>query len=243
MGYLLEARSPVKLWRFAEERHSRLVLALDFVDGQAVDEGSKRFLNKCFRLLDSLREYIVGVKIGFPLLLSTDTNGVRELIDVFGKELYFLSDFKIGDVPEVVNYTLKLLGDLGFDGATIHLFQGGLRRISVKSIDLFGVLLMSHPEALLFERNLEELINQSSAPLIDGVVVGATRKEYLQEVRRKLPAKTILCPGIITQGAQPGQALKFGGDFEIVGRAITMSPDPVSSVKMILEAERNVFER
>lgn len=243
MGYLLEARSPIKLWRFAGERRSRLVLALDFVDEQAVNKDSKNLLNKCFRLLDSLREYIVGVKIGFPLLLSIGIDGVRELIDVFGKELYILSDFKIGDVPEVVNYTLKLLRDLGFDGATIHLFQGGLQRVSIKSIDLFGVLIMSHPEAILFERNLEELINQSSMPSVNGVVVGATRKEYLQEVRRRLPAKTILCPGIITQGAEPGQALRFGGDFEIVGRAITMSPDPASSIKTILEAERNVLER
>jgi len=243
VGYLLEERSPVKLWRYAGERHSRLVIALDFVDGQAVDEDSEKLLKKCFRLLDSLREYIVGVKIGFPLLLSIGTDGVRELTDVFRKELYFLSDFKIGDIPEVVNYTLKLLEDLGFDGATIHLFQGGLHRISVESLDLFGVLLMSHPEALLFERNLDELINQSSMPSVDGVVVGATRKEYLQEVRRRLPKKTILCPGIIAQGAEPGQALRFGGDFEIVGRAITMSPDPVSSIKMILEAERNVLEK
>lgn len=242
MGYHLEPRVPLKLWRFAEDRRSRLILALDFPDGSSSSGRSRSILGKCFRLLDSLKEYIVGVKIGFPLLLSIGVDGVKELVADFKKELYLLSDFKIGDIPEVTRYIIKSLEDIGFDGATVHLFQGGLTRTVGDSINLFGVLMMSHPEAVLFEKNFKELINEASEARVDGVVIGATKKEYIQDVRKKLPQKTILCPGIVTQGAEPSQALRYGGDFEIVGRAITASTDPVISTRKLLEVERSVLQ-
>jgi orotidine-5'-phosphate decarboxylase len=243
VGYCPEGRAPLKLWRLAEDRGSRLILALDVIDGSPFKWGDRSLLDRCFRLLDSLREYIVGVKIGFPLLLSIGVSGVREIIADFKEEFYFLSDFKIGDIPEIATYTVSSLQDLGFDGATIHLFQGGLTRITRDSIDLFGVLMMSHPEAILFEKNFNELINEALKARVDGVIVGATKKEYIQEARKKIPQKTILCPGIITQGAEPSQALKYGGDFEIIGRAITASTDPILSTRKILEVERGVLQR
>jgi len=242
VGYYLEPRVPLKLWRFAEDRRSRLILALDFPDRSSTGGRSRSILDGCFRLLDSLKEYIVGVKIGFPLLFSIGVDGVKELVEDFKKELYLLSDFKIGDIPEVARYAIKSLEDTGFDGATVHLFQGGLRRTVGDSINLFGVLMMSHPEAVLFEKNFKELIYEASEARVDGVVIGATKKEYIQDVRKKLPQKTILCPGIVTQGAEPSQALRYGGDFEIVGRAITASTDPVISTRKLLEVERSVLQ-
>ncbi len=243
MGYCPEVKAPLKLWRLAEDRSSRLILALDLLDGSPLKWKFRSLLDRCFRLLDNLREFIVGVKIGFPLLLSIGVNGVREVIADFKGEFYFLSDFKIGDIPEVATYTISSLQELGFDGATIHLFQGGLARMTSDSIDLFGVLMMSHPEATLFEKNFNELINEALKARVDGVIVGATKKEYILEVRKKLPQKTIMCPGIITQGAEPSQALRYGGDFEIVGRAITASADPILSARKILEVERGVLQR
>lgn len=243
MGYCPKAKAPLKLWRLAEDRGSRLILALDLLNGSPLKCKSRSVLYRCSRVLDNLREYIVGVKIGFPLLLSIGVNGVREIIADFKGEFYFLSDFKIGDIPEVATYTMSSLQHLGFDGATIHLFQGGLARITRGSIDLLGVLMMSHPEATLFEKNFNKLINEALKARVDGVIVGATRKEYIQEVRKKLPQKTIVCPGIITQGAELGQALRYGGDFEIVGRAITASSDPILSTRKILEVERGVLQR
>lgn len=243
MGYSLKGKAPLKLWRFAEDKKSRLILALDLLDSYSLGIESRGALDECLKLLDGLKEYVVGVKIGFPLLLYIGVNGVKELIEEFKKEFYFLSDFKLGDIPEVTKFTLRLLEELGFDGATIHLFQGRLTNITGNSINLFGVLMMSHPGAILFEKNFEDLLKEASNPKLDGVIVGATKKQYIQEVRRRLPHKTILCPGVITQGAEPAQALGYGGDFEIIGRAITASPDPVSSTKKIVEVERSVLQR
>jgi len=243
VGYRPKTKAPLKLWRLAEDRSSRLILALDLLNSSSFKWNSRSLLERCSRLLDNLREYIVGVKIGFPLLLSVGVDGVGEIIADFKGEFYFLSDFKIGDIPEVATHTMSSLQGLGFDGATIHLFQGGLARITRDSIDLFGVLMMSHPEAILFEKNFNELINEALKARVDGVIVGATKKEYIREARKKLPRKTIVCPGIITQGAEPSQALRYGGDFEIVGRAITASADPILSTKKILEVERGVLQR
>lgn len=241
MGYRLEGKAPLKLWRFAEDKQSRLVLAYDPFDSSSSIEPREIFRN-CYRLLDGLKEHAVGVKIGFPLLLRIGVEETKSLIEDFKNDFYFLSDFKLGDIPEVNNYTLRLLEGLGFDGGTIHLFQGGLSNLPVNSINLFGVLMMSHPEAKLFERNFEDLLQEASKVRLDGVIVGATRREYIQKVRRRLPGKTILCPGVIVQGAEPGQVLKYGGDFEIIGRAITTSSDPFSSARKVVEVERNVLK-
>jgi len=243
VGYCLEGKAPLRLWRFAQDKQSRLILALDLLDDSSLRAEPREILGKCFSLLERLKEYVVGVKIGFPLSLNLGVDSLKELIQNFKEEFYFLSDFKLGDIPEVNKFTLRLLERLGFDGATIHLFQGSLTNMIGDSINLFGILMMSHPEAIIFEKNFEDLLKEASNSKLDGVIVGATKKQYIQEVRSRLPRKTILCPGVVIQGAEVAQALRYGGDFEIIGRAITASPDPALSAKKIVEVERNVLQR
>ncbi len=50
----------------------------------------------------------------------------------------------------------------------------------------------------------------------------------------------ILTPGIGAQGAQPGDAIKNGADYEIVGRAIYTSDNPQKSAE---EIRKKINER
>jgi orotidine-5'-phosphate decarboxylase len=230
-------RAPEKLWRISEDRRSRLILALDIHDGSA---DKRLLLRKCIRLLDELRKLVVGVKIGLPLSLSIGFDGVSEILDRFRREFYMIADFKLSDIPEIIQVALEGFWRMGFDAAIAHLFQGGLGEVR-RSIDLFGLVAMSHPQAQLLQQSFHRLLEEAEAAGVDGIIVGATRGELIMEARKILPGKTILSPGVIAQGASPAHALKMGGDFEIIGRAITMAEKPLEMARMIVGAERDVL--
>jgi orotidine-5'-phosphate decarboxylase len=230
-------RSPEKLWRISEDRRSRLIIALDLHDNSA---DKRQLIKRCISLLDGLRELSVGVKIGLPLSLSIGFDGVSEILDRFKGEFYMIADFKLSDIPEIIQVVLESFWRIGFDAAIAHLFQGGVGEVR-RSIDLFGVVAMSHPQARLIQQSFHRLLEEAKTAGVDGIIVGATRGELIAEARRILPEMTILSPGIVTQGASPAHALRMGGDFEIVGRAIMMAEKPLEAARMIVEAERDVL--
>ncbi|MEM3952267.1 MAG: hypothetical protein QXP74_02505 [Nitrososphaerota archaeon] len=87
------------------------------------------------------------------------------------------------------------------------------------------------------------MIIEASSNKIVGVVVGATKEHFIREVRRKLSDKTIISPGVVTQGGEIGASLRYGSDFEIIGRAVTFSEDPLPILRRIVEVERNVLKK
>jgi len=230
-------RAPEKLWRISEDRRSRLIIALDLHDNSA---GKQQLIKRYTGLLDGLREFVVGVKIGLPLSLSIGFDGISEILDRFKGEFYMIADFKLSDIPEIIQVVLEGFWRMGFDAAIAHLFQGGVGEVR-RSIDLFGVVAMSHPQAQLIQQSFHRLLDEAKAAGVNGIIVGATRGQLIAEARRILPETTILSPGVVAQGASPAHALRMGGDFEIVGRAITMAEKPLEAARMIVEAERDVL--
>lgn len=218
-----------KLTKISERNRSRVILALDYPPTK-VDVPD---------LLEVLSWGLCGVKLGIPYLLRQGLEGVGDLIEAFGESLYILADFKLADIPEIISLELSLLEDIGFDGAILHLFQGGVPRAVRKTgLDIIGIIAMSHPEARLFEDNLEYMCKEALAANVGGVIVGATKPGLIPKVRRLLGKEVaIITPGVGHQGAPAGYALREGADFEIVGRSIVCSIDPVEALESILEAE------
>ena len=237
MAQVPRGRAPEKLWRISEDRRSRLIIALDLHDNSA---GKQQLIKRYTGLLDGLREFVVGVKIGLPLSLSIGFDGISEILDRFKGEFYMIADFKLSDIPEIMQVVLEGFWRMGFDAAIAHLFQGGVGEVR-RSIDLFGVVAMSHPQAQLIQQSFHRLLEEAKAADVNGIIVGATRGQLIAEARRILPETTILSPGIVAQGASPAHALRMGGDFEIVGRAITMAEKPLEAARIIVEAERDVL--
>ncbi|HDH07117.1 MAG TPA: orotidine-5'-phosphate decarboxylase [Thermoproteales archaeon] len=229
-----------KLWKLAENKRSRIILAVDFT--RLPQEASKILrIQHLTTLLRELRHYVAGVKIGFPLSLQVDFEGIKYIIEEFREDYYFIADFKLADIPDVVEYELNELSAMGFDGAIIHLFPLGygevIRKTSAK-IDIYGLIVMSHKGAIFFEENFERLLEYASSIYeIAGVVVGATRLNYIKKARKTLKEKIILSPGVGIQGTPFGEALKHGADFEIIGRSITLSTNPRKKAKEIIEKQ------
>lgn len=217
-----------KIWELAESKDSRLIVALD-----KVSEEPKKLVVK-------FEEYAVGVKVGLPLLLQWGPKAVRELCEAFHDKLYMLCDLKLADIPHIVAEELSLIKEMGFDGAIVHLFQGGIKTISSTSSrpELFGLVAMTHPESRLLEAHFNELVGEALDAGLEGLVVPATKPVLVKAARKAAPNAILVAPGVGAQGSSPGSALEAGADFEIVGRMIVASPDPSSAARTVREAQR-----
>jgi len=219
-----------KVWEIAEVKNSRIILALDFLNPRFSIE----------KFVSEVADLVAGVKIGLPFLLKYGNKAIKELVKEYSDDMYLLADFKLADIPSVVKDELRRISELGFDGAITHLFQGGLYRVREITcpIDLIGVLYMSHPDAYLFEKNIECLLEEAIKGKVDGVVVGARQSKVIKLAKQRLDGVTVFSPGIGIQGGGYGEAIRNGADFEIIGRAISLSDNPREVVLRILEGER-----
>lgn len=220
---------------------SRIIVALDF------HPPGRDPLEWWIHVLEEISDIIAGVKIGLPALLKTGLKGISKLVQRFEDEVYFLADFKLADIPAVVLEEIEQLSALGFKGSIIHLFPMGYEPVVDKARKLehqiFGVVYMSHRGCKLFNELFQTLLEYALTLHVDGVIVGATEQDKIRSVRAKLGKKMlILSPGVGAQGASPGSALRAGADFEIVGRAITMSRKPRQAAISITRAQVMKYE-
>lgn len=231
-----------KLASLAKEKRSRLILALDLV---ATGERN-HIRSKVSRLLKDLKELVIGIKIGYPFLLSAGSSMIEEIINDYRHSYFFIADIKLADVPHIARIVSSIIAHMGFDALITHIFQMGLEDwlpdAMALGIGIIGVLMMSHKGAKLFESLFQRMLKYVEAVNLDGVVIGATRPGYIREARRVLGDQVaIFSPGIIRQGAEPGIALKSGADYEIVGRAIIESLNPLSVARYIVKKEREII--
>lgn len=217
---------PSKLWEVAEAKRSRVIVAVDVPALNPLE------------LINMVKGYAAGVKVGLPALLRWGLEALKTICEEHREELYILCDFKLADIPYIVAEELKALKELGFNGAILHLFQGGIEEVAALEgrPDLYGVVAMSHPRAELLNSHFKELLLAALRAGLEGCVVPATRAAVIREARRRAPGLTLLAPGIGAQGAPPGSAVAAGADFEIVGRAITRSPDPRSACMRVRDS-------
>ncbi|MHA1615974.1 MAG: orotidine-5'-phosphate decarboxylase [Candidatus Njordarchaeales archaeon] len=226
--------------------------------GKSLDMGGSRIilaldnpLIDCVALADKLRGRIAGIKIGLPYILTKGSAQTRDFLKNFAEDFFFIADTKMADVGHVMVMTLEKLNEMNFDAAIVHGFVGVKNALDVlvessKELDmkLFMVAAMSHPGA-------EEMLNKSFKKLLDiakdldfyGIVLPATMPQYIRDARKILGNKemVIISPGVGAQGANPGDALKAGADFEIIGRLIVNAQDPLKVVSHINEVHSEII--
>lgn len=225
-------RLPGKLEHISRLKGSWVILALDYARGS----NPLAYWSELLRRTTGL---VAGAKVGLPALLRVGPAGISELVQSFGDELYFLADFKLADIGDVVSEELSILKEMGFDGAIVHLFPRCLDKLPPDTLDVYGLASMTCPRSLVDE-HMEELLDYASTLRLKGLVVAATKPEAIRKAREKFRHAVILSPGVGVQGAPPASALKAGADYEIVGRSVVLSEDPVRELTRIVEAQRAV---
>jgi len=230
-----------KALRIGREKNSRIILALDLY---AERRDEKELVSaKISRILSNLKDYIAGVKIGLPTLLTLGLENVEKIISKHRDELFFIADMKIADIGYVSRVLVRKASETGFDAVISHAIMGQwvLKEIvdeaRKSNVGVLTVCAMSHMGAnesinTLFRKNLEFSLKVG----VDGFILPATMPEYIREARAKTKEHLIASPGVGVQGAKPGAAVEAGADFEIIGRSIYLASDPV-------KAARNYDER
>jgi len=240
--------------QIAKIKKSKIILALDFPFEKP--ENRRKLFSKAEQSLEAVHPYVCAVKFNRHLILPLGLfNGVQKLVrKAHDMGLITIMDCKINDVGSTNRTIAEYYYAAGFDALIANPFVGweeGLKPVFDVARRLQrGVILlvyMSHKAAwegygqiICNAETGEKLLQYVSFAKkalkwgADGVVVGATYPERITEaheiLREKIP---IYSPGIGTQGGKIQSALKAGAHYLIVGRAITLSENPVGTAKEI----------
>lgn len=225
------------------ESANRVVVALDYDNEQDV-----------YALVDQLDASKCRLKVGKELFTYCGPQLVKDLtsrgFDVF-------LDLKFHDIPNTVAKAVKAAADLGVWMVNVHVSGGAemMRRSAAIIADhphrplLIGVtVLTSTAQSDLDELNINgdikdrvlayaRLAQQSG---LDGVVCSAQEAPV---IRKALGDDFVLVtPGIRPIGADaddqhrivtPGDAIRDGSSYLVVGRPITKAADPLESLDQI----------
>lgn len=188
------------------------------------------------KTLKGIRDYIPKVKFSYITLLDGGLEYLKEVYKLGWEEVIF--DLKLADIDSTMVGIVSRLTSfsdsfishsfIGFEGAldTLSSF------LSKEGKGLYLVLSMSHKgwndSFYPYLKDIARHVNPK------GFVVGATKPEMIKVVRNDFPKKLIISPGVGVQGALFGDALCNGADYEIVGRSIYSSTDPVKTTRELV---------
>ncbi|MEM0135306.1 MAG: orotidine-5'-phosphate decarboxylase [Thermoplasmatales archaeon] len=200
---------------------SNIILALDIESKE-----------NAIKVAEQVRDYVKAFKVGYPLILN---NGVSVIDDVatFGDVIV---DLKIADIPDVSRNIARIATSHGAQGVIVHGFVGRdvVKEVRKESKDLYVVAEMSHPGSLDFISGLSEKIAlMAKEEGADGLVAPATRPERIRTLK-SITGLKVIAPGVGTQGGSYKDALECGADYLIIGRSITMSPNPIQKIKELM---------
>jgi len=222
----------------------KLIVALD------VDR-----IEKAEKLLDSLIPYVKLFKVGSFLFTA---EGPRVLDMVVRKRGKVFLDLKYYDIPNVVGNSVRMAQRHGVFSLTLSTLGGRKMLEEAASIHprplLWGVTILtsidsSDMKELGISREIGEeavaLARMAESAGLEGVVASPLEIELIRKATRK--DFTIVTPGIrpLLQEKTPaddqkrimtpGEALRKGADYIVVGRPVINAPDPVRAVKAILQ--------
>jgi len=234
----------------------RLVLALDVDDFKKAEE-----------LVSELSDYVGAFKIGNQLFTAEGPK-VVDMVNKKGGKVFL--DLKFHDIPNTVAQAAEVATKLGVYIFNVHTSGGyemmkaaaeASKKISLalgirKPLILGVTLLTSINQEILekeigIKKRLEEqvvhLAKLAKAAGLDGVVASSWE---IKEIRKAcMEDFIILTPGIRPAGKSsddqkrimtPGEAIKLGSDFLVIGRPIRNASNPVEAAKEILkEMEEN----
>lgn len=221
----------------------RVIVALDYPDARPALELAARLDPAACRL-----------KVGKELFTAAGPALVRELV---GKNFGVFLDLKFHDIPNTTAAACRAAAELGVWMVNVHA-SGGRKMMEAarEAVDkaahkplLIGVtVLTSMDEAGLREIGVERspreqvlhlagLVQQSG---LDGVVCSA--QEAVDLHARFGAGLALVTPGIRPAGTDagdqsrimtPGNAIRAGSDYLVIGRPITQAADPLSALKQI----------
>jgi len=224
-----------------EKAAERIILPLD-----VPDVASAR------RLVDATRDIISFYKVGMQLQFAGGLDFARDLIEE-GHRVFL--DVKLLDIDNTVEKGVENIAKMGVTFATIHAYPKAMRA-AVKGrgdrpLGLLGVTVLTSMDdndltAAGYGTQAADLVESrardAEAAGMTGVVCSAQEVVALRKVLR--PETLLVTPGIRPAGADvgdqrrvmtPGDAIRAGSDYLVIGRPINAAPDPAAAASAIAE--------
>ena len=222
----------------ATEVRDHLALALDVDD-----------LVVAMRLARQLQPYFRVAKVGLELYSAVGPDTIGALTDL-GYEVFL--DLKLHDIPTTVEKAAKVLGSLGASYLTLHAHGGvPMLRAGVTGLAEGAANAGLEPPMALA---VTVLTSDADAPPhivpkrvmvaaeagCGGIVCAASD---LHDVHEYAPRLFRVVPGIRPAGAEandqartatPREALDAGADVMVIGRPVTLAPDPVAAAAALV---------
>jgi orotidine-5'-phosphate decarboxylase len=221
----------------------RLLIALDLPDPGRARE-----------LVAQLSPLGIGFKVGLELFMAGGPDLVAELAD----RCRLFLDLKFHDIPSTVAAAVRRASGLGIWMLNIHAAGGremmiaareALENCSPRPI-LLGVTVLTSMSGQSMaetgcpgsaEKRVALLSRLSAECGLDGVICSPLEIARVKE--SVSPDFITVTPGIRPGGAAnddqsrvaaPGEAIRAGGDYLVVGRPVTRADDPFEAVRKII---------
>nr|WP_246225047.1 orotidine-5'-phosphate decarboxylase [Pseudochelatococcus lubricantis] len=218
-----------------------MIVALDVPDA-----GQARALVE--RLGDSVSFYKLGMEIVYGGGLDLASRLVGE-----GKRVFL--DLKLHDIPTTVERATAQIARIGATFLTVHAYPQTLAAAVAgkagSSLKILGVTVMtSYDNADLaaagYRSGVRETVERRALQTrdagADGIILSAAE---VAELRALVGADLLLVtPGIRPAGSDandqkrivtPGEAIRAGADYLVVGRPVTAAGDPRRAAEAIVE--------
>ena len=220
----------------------RLIVALDFPAPA-----------KALALVSVLAGSVSIYKIGLQLYIAAGP-AIVQAVAATGAKIFL--DLKLHDIPNTVAKAVAAAGELGVQMLTLHLGGGSsMLKAAVEArpphLSLLGVtVLTSATQETLTETGVDSDVSDQVVRLadlgresgIDGLITSPHEVRLLRE--RYGQEMTLITPGVRPAWAAaddqkrfttPGEALKAGADYLVVGRPITAAEDPRAAADRVIE--------
>ena len=179
------------------------------------------------QIIDATKDFCVAYKPNLAFYESLGIKGWQSLqktLDYIPKDVFTIADAKRGDIGNTSSmYAKAFFENMSFDSVTVAPYMG---KDSVQPFFVYNnkwvilLALTSNSGGKDFQ-----LIESEGKPLYQQVietssewgtdenmmyVVGATRADWLEEIRKIIPKHFLLVPGVGAQGGSLEQVAKFG---------------------------------
>lgn len=213
-------------------------------------------------LVEKLRGLVGMFKIGKQLFTAAGPDIVRQVVGM-GEKVFL--DLKFHDIPNTVAsagveaarlgvsiFNVHALGGSAMMCATVDAINAAAERENLtKPLILAVTILTSHDQTSLHEIGLEQSMQEQVIRLaqladksgINGVVASPLEIAPLRKAIEN-PNFVILTPGVRPAGAAlndqkrvttPGDAIKAGANYLVIGRPITGAEEPAAAAQKISE--------
>ena len=187
-------------------------------------------------IIDEAAPHACAFKPNFAFYEAAGLEGINALkktIDYIPPEIPVIADAKRGDIGSTAEaYARAIFEYFRCDAVTLNplLGEDSLSPfLNYQDKGLYILCLTSNPGSEDFQvpNSLHEQIARKTVSWNQaencGLVVGATKPEYIQEIRAIVPEISLLIPGIGAQGGDLKQVLQYAPNSEGTGYIINVS--------------------